>query len=53
MLHIERCLTSIKTFAKYIIVVDSFSTDGTQKLAQDLGAVVVENKFINYAKQFN
>ncbi len=52
-LHIERCLTSIKTFAKYIIVVDSFSTDGTQKLAQDLGAVVVENKFINYAKQFN
>lgn len=52
-LHIERCLNSINLFAQHILVVDSFSTDGTQKKAQDLGAIVVENPFVNQAQQFN
>ncbi len=52
-LHIERCINSINLYAQQVIVVDSFSTDGTQKMAQDLGAIVVENKWINYANQFN
>ena len=27
--HIERCLLSIKDFAKKIVIIDSFSTDNT------------------------
>jgi glycosyltransferase involved in cell wall biosynthesis len=52
-LHIERCLKSINTFAKSVIVVDSFSTDGTQEIAKNHGAIVLENAFINYSIQFN
>jgi len=52
-LHIERCLNSINLYAQQIFVVDSFSTDGTQTIAQDLGAIVVENPFVNQAQQFN
>ncbi|MGQ0627114.1 MAG: glycosyltransferase family 2 protein [Phycisphaerales bacterium] len=36
-----------------VYVLDSHSSDGTQKLARDAGAVVVENTFIDYAKQKN
>src|SRR5471032_3375165 len=36
-----------------VFVLDSFSTDGTQQLARDAGATVVEHKFVNYAAQKN
>jgi glycosyltransferase involved in cell wall biosynthesis len=50
--HISRALTSIAGIATEVFVVDSFSTDRTVELAQAQGATVQQNKFINYAKQF-
>lgn len=51
-IHIARALTAIAGLAKRIVVVDSFSTDRTVELANAHGAEVLENKFINHAKQF-
>jgi glycosyltransferase involved in cell wall biosynthesis len=50
--HIARALTSVAGFATEVFVVDSFSTDRTVELAQAQGATALQNKFINYAKQF-
>jgi len=52
-MHLERCILSIKGFAKDIYVVDSHSTDRTVELAESLGAKVYSNKWLNYATQFN
>lgn len=53
-IHIERCINSLKSFASQIIVIDSFSTDNTVELAQQMGAIVLQNKWENmYAKQLN
>ena len=50
--HIERAIASVRSFASDILVVDSFSTDRTVDLAQNAGARVLQNRFINQAKQF-
>lgn len=50
--HISRALSSVAGFATEVFVVDSFSSDRTVELARDRGATVMQNKFINYAKQF-
>jgi glycosyltransferase involved in cell wall biosynthesis len=50
--HISRALTSIAGIAREIFVVDSFSSDRTTELARAQGATVLQNKFINQAKQF-
>jgi glycosyltransferase involved in cell wall biosynthesis len=50
--HIKRALASIGGIASEVFVVDSFSTDRTAELAREHGAVVQQNKFVNYAKQF-
>ena len=50
--HIARALASVAGIATEVFVVDSFSTDRTMELAQAHGAKVLQNKFINYAKQF-
>lgn len=42
-LHIRRCIENIKPLAKEIFVVDCHSTDGTQAIARELGATVVEH----------
>ena len=52
-IHIERCIRSVKAVTDEIIVVDSFSTDRTCEIAKELGAVVYQHQFVNYAKQFN
>ena len=52
-INIVDCLNSIKDFAKRVVVVDSFSTDKTVEIAREMGADVYENKFENYARQFN
>jgi len=52
-LHIERCIRSIAPFCGQVFVIDSGSTDGTREIAESFGAVVLENTWINYAKQFN
>ena len=51
-LHLERALCSIADFSKEIFIVDSFSTDRTLEIALAHGAVVLQNKFVNQAKQF-
>ncbi len=51
--HIERCLHSLKLFAKNIFVIDSFSTDRTVEIARDLGAAVLQHSWPgNHAEQF-
>lgn len=51
-IHIGRALENVKGLVKDVVVVDSFSTDETVAIAKAHGAVVLQNKFINQAKQF-
>lgn len=53
-LHIGRCLENVGRFAAKVFVVDCFSTDGTQQIAREMGAEVVEHEWPgNQAAQFN
>jgi glycosyltransferase involved in cell wall biosynthesis len=45
-------LRNVAPVAREIFLIDSFSTDNTVELALAAGATVLQNKFINYAKQF-
>ena len=52
--NIVRSVSSVRSIAKRIIVVDSGSTDKTIELAEQNGAEVVKHSpFVNYATQFN
>ncbi len=51
--NIVSCIESIKPIAKRIIVVDSFSSDDTVELSKKMGAEVYQNKWVNYATQYN
>lgn len=54
-IHIARCLEKLSPLeARQVFVVDCFSDDGTQEIARQLGATVVEHAWPGlYAKQFN
>lgn len=52
-LHIERAIKSVQQFADRVCVVDSYSTDDTVTRIKALGGEVVQNKWVNYATQFN
>lgn len=53
-IHIKRCLDRICDIAKTVFVVDCFSDDNTVKIAEEYPEVVVlRNKWVNYATQFN
>ena len=52
-LHLERCLNSLQSICSDIIIVDSFSTDNTNVIAAKFNAKLFQNKWINYATQFN
>ncbi|MEQ1733188.1 MAG: glycosyltransferase family 2 protein [Bacteroidia bacterium] len=51
--NIARCIASVQAIADEVVVIDSFSTDGTQQLATSLGAKVIEHVFEGYAQQKN
>ena len=52
-MHIQRCILSLKAFAKDIFIVDSFSTDKTVEIAENLQAKVFQHKWPgNHAAQF-
>ncbi|MFD1294223.1 glycosyltransferase family 2 protein [Lutibacter holmesii] len=51
--HIERCINSLKESVTEIIIVDSYSTDRTIEIAQNLGVKTFQNPWKNYATQFN
>lgn len=44
-MHIRRCLENVNRIARKVYVIDCFSTDGTQEIARELGAEVVEHKW--------
>ena len=49
--HIGRCIESVLAVSDQILVVDSFSTDETVQIAEELGATVILNKFDGYIEQ--
>lgn len=51
--HIARCIHSVQDVCEEIWVIDSFSTDRTCEIAEELGAKVVQHPWTNYATQFN
>ncbi|MBX9735969.1 MAG: glycosyltransferase family 2 protein [Phycisphaerales bacterium] len=50
--HIRETVLNARLLGN-VFVLDSFSTDGTQQIARDAGATVVEHAFENYSKQKN
>ncbi|MFD2145579.1 glycosyltransferase family 2 protein [Mucilaginibacter antarcticus] len=51
--HLPRFLASVTDLNAPVFVVDSGSTDGTVKIAEDFGAVVLINAFENHPKQWD
>jgi glycosyltransferase involved in cell wall biosynthesis len=51
--HLERCLKSLAGACREVIVVDSGSTDETERIAIAAGARFVVRPWVNYADQFN
>jgi len=51
--HINRSIKSVLKISNDIIIVDSFSTDKTIKIASKFNVRIFRNKFVNQAKQFN
>lgn len=53
-IHIRRCIERVLLIAKKIYIVDSFSTDKTVQIAEELGAEVIRHEWPgNQAEQFN
>jgi glycosyltransferase involved in cell wall biosynthesis len=52
-IHIARAIKSVQSVAREIFVIDSYSTDRTVDIARQLGAMVLQNKFLSHSKQFN
>jgi glycosyltransferase involved in cell wall biosynthesis len=51
--NLERCLTSLTNVVDEIVVVDSFSSDNTKKVAQNFHVRFFENKFEGHIQQKN
>ena len=51
--NLPACLASLQGLGGEIFVVDSGSTDGTQAVAANCGAIVVDHPFENYSAQRN
>jgi glycosyltransferase involved in cell wall biosynthesis len=51
-IHIARSIASVRDLVREVLVLDSFSSDRTTEIARASGARVLQNKFINYSKQF-
>lgn len=51
--NISRCITSLKEVCDEVIVVDSYSEDNTVKIAEDLGAKVIQQTFLGDGPQKN
>ena len=51
--NIERCLISLKNIADEIVVVDSFSTDGTERICRNYEARFIQHAFEGHIEQKN
>ena len=49
--NIARCITALEGVADEVVVVDSFSKDDTAKIAESLGARVIQHRFEGYGAQ--
>jgi len=50
--NIGKCLDSVKNLVDEVIVVDSFSTDGTREICNNFGQVTfIEHPFVNFGLQ--
>ena len=52
-IHLQRCLDSLKGVVDNVYIIDSYSTDATEAIALRNGAQFYQNKWVNYAGQFN
>ena len=52
-INLPRCLKALRGWTNKVFVIDSGSTDGTQEIAQSLGADVVHHDWPGYAQQKN
>jgi glycosyltransferase involved in cell wall biosynthesis len=51
--RLEDCLKSCTNIADEIVVVDSYSTDNTLKIAEKYGARTIKKEFVDYGSQKN
>ncbi|WP_410877614.1 glycosyltransferase family 2 protein [Myroides sp. DW712] len=51
--NIKDCIQSAIDLVDHVYVVDSYSTDNTVQIAQELGAQIISRKFDNYSDQKN
>lgn len=51
--HLARCIDSVKAITTDILVVDSYSTDSTARIAELKNVKFITRKWVNYATQFN
>ncbi len=51
--NLSHALKSVIGWADRVYVVDSFSTDDTKRIAEEMGATVVEQEWLGYARQKN
>ena len=51
--HLRRCIESVEGVVDEVLVLDCYSTDNTLKIANELGARVLQKVWVNYASQFN
>ena len=52
-MHLQRCLDSLKGVCEDVVVIDSYSTDGTKEIIIKNGVRFYQNKFSNHANQLN
>ena len=51
--NLARCLASVASIADDVVVVDSFSTDATERIAREHGARFVQHAFEGHIEQKN
>ena len=51
--NIKRCLESVKDISDEIIIVDSFSTDDTEKICNKYNLTFIKQNFLGYKEQKN
>jgi len=50
---IERCIRSLQKVCDEVVILDSFSTDNTCKISENLGAKIFQHKFDGHIEQKN
>lgn len=51
--NIKACIESLHGIVDEVVVVDSFSTDNTQKICEELGVKFIQHKFFGHIEQKN